>query len=920
MMFKFDSVTRSYTLTMHRLRTRRRQKENEGTPRKSNESEVPALPTLKSRKTFRRNKTAPTPVAPALDLTNALPPTDDFRTSLLMPKLSARFSVLRDESDKNSDSGTVLFGKDSQATYGLGKGFVFPAYPNGGLSDIAEVSSIRGSAHTNDPAAQIRPPFAFGRNDSDFSGYGTDDDSTYSGGMMNRSKPGEGNNLFGGRQKVYKIPMGASSARSLPVGEISTSDAESSGPRGRAVYEDDVSESAFQRQRRIEREREREWQLQQEREESERLEAARASSPQPTEHKPNRNTSSSTTSGHNSNTRVSTAATSINSQGASAVAGTPNPFGFTAPPSMPTSPVTHNPAGLDRAFTKSKRPLYEQGLDQQLHEQQSLAVNRLDLLSRQRAHGAGTPPLVHYEVTHAKSTSNLHDRYTRARAGSNAASRAASPTPAGSGLNSFNFGTFESKSAGASPVDSPNPNISHSPAVNHSEDEGEPEALSVFARQKRYYDEQQYTQRQIQMHAGGRETPELRGASRLGMHSAAGRPRGDSNVSLRFRSESAQSNHRAYFMQSRSTTPVVERKEPPTTGTFLDPASPTDDMSSRDSESETEKMILTTNAPSKLPQPVYQQRPPQTSPPPQGRLPVPPKAQNLLGEKFKGSPDQSSSQSSSPRVTRSRNGSLQSSSPLKSMHRRGPSISSVKSSEKKADDSPTLGPTGELSALVRQHLRSESGSSSIYDRRQSRQSTRHGIGSGSGGKHSASQAYGINKGLGVRLTGGSTTSGNGNQWEFEDWDGGYYGEADSMSSASPLHSSFQGNAPQPLKPKKAEEEAVERKSEESMTSYQTGDDLKLPTHNRAASTETQHEREEFAKELAHRRKMIQETLKTHADRESRAASPMPEHNQAPPSAEFTKQSPIRAASPFANVLKPRMPSSSGGKQDGSTLR
>jgi hypothetical protein len=46
---------------------------------------------------FKKNKAAEIPVKPAFDLENALPSNDNFRTSLLMPYLSARFSKLREQ-------------------------------------------------------------------------------------------------------------------------------------------------------------------------------------------------------------------------------------------------------------------------------------------------------------------------------------------------------------------------------------------------------------------------------------------------------------------------------------------------------------------------------------------------------------------------------------------------------------------------------------------------------------------------------------------------------------------------------------------------------------------------------------------------------------------------------------------------------
>ncbi|KAI7520644.1 hypothetical protein KC316_g19783, partial [Hortaea werneckii] len=61
----------------------------------------PTSPSLKKSATSRwkkQKKQQPEPKPePELNIGAALPSTDDFRTSLLMPNLSARFSMLRDQ-------------------------------------------------------------------------------------------------------------------------------------------------------------------------------------------------------------------------------------------------------------------------------------------------------------------------------------------------------------------------------------------------------------------------------------------------------------------------------------------------------------------------------------------------------------------------------------------------------------------------------------------------------------------------------------------------------------------------------------------------------------------------------------------------------------------------------------------------------
>lgn len=133
----------------------------------------------------------PTPKVSDFDLANALPPPEDFRTSLLMPKLSARFSMLKEQDDPESLLGkasddSVLFPKRASHLN------VFGHNPSL-LSDIEEMS-IDGRI--------------MDRTDSFASGgsNGTDDDRSQNGSIMSRARRAEGNNLFGGRQKVFKIP------------------------------------------------------------------------------------------------------------------------------------------------------------------------------------------------------------------------------------------------------------------------------------------------------------------------------------------------------------------------------------------------------------------------------------------------------------------------------------------------------------------------------------------------------------------------------------------------------------------------------------------------------------------------------------------------------------------------------------------
>jgi hypothetical protein len=238
-------------------------------------------------KSLRRKKTNVPEVKPELDLMSALPDTNDFRTSLMMPAFSARFSMLREADDPATKIGkasddSVLFPKRASR---------MNLFNHNPLTDIAEVDSIRGST--------FRPPFADnGRSQSFSDGYGSDD----GGSIMNRSKPGEGNNLFGGRQKLYRVPAKA--------------DGEASGPpMGRHMYESDVSMSMFQQLRlkeRMERASEDTCERPSSLQQTDTEDADTVNSPS-TGFSKNRGTTSSTTSAP-SNRRTSTAATSVASE------------------------------------------------------------------------------------------------------------------------------------------------------------------------------------------------------------------------------------------------------------------------------------------------------------------------------------------------------------------------------------------------------------------------------------------------------------------------------------------------------------------------------------------------------------------------------------------------------------------------------
>ncbi|MCJ1482724.1 hypothetical protein MMC06_002890 [Schaereria dolodes] len=534
---------------MNRFRSRKKSHEGgESSRRPSTDSEIPPMPTFSSRaRTFRRTKKHQPEPKTELNLATVLPSSDEFRTSLLMPNLSARFSMLREQDDPNSKIGkanddSVLFPKRASR---------LNIFSVAGLSDVAETSTLDGS---------IRPPFAYGGRINSFGSadeYGTDDDMSQNGSVMGRSRGGEGNKLFGGRQKVYIIPVGGSaSAKDITVSE--SGELYGKGMQGKQVYDDDVAMSAFQILKEKERQahergEEREMEARGAQSERSSKEDERPQSPTFVSRNRKRETASSTTSGP-SNARISTAATSVASQSISP-SHTPHNIQTSssniAPPSQPPASI---PPSLERNITKSKR-LYGHGLDQQIFEQQSSAMSRLNSIQRHRVLGSTAPST---KISHSRSAANLNDRYQRSGplyASSNFRANSPPPSTTSLGLAGFDLGLTREvlsrssneveSGSGRSPSLSPSisPIADESPFISSIEpnDLGKATALGAFNKPRNQYDEQQYTQRQVQLQQG-RETPPLRRPSPSGelrsTNQVASRHRNDSFASIQSRSNS----------------------------------------------------------------------------------------------------------------------------------------------------------------------------------------------------------------------------------------------------------------------------------------------------------------------------------------------------------------------------------------------
>jgi hypothetical protein len=792
---------------MNRFRTKRKNKEAaEGLGRGSTDSDAPSVPATKPSKTFRLGKKQQPQPEPKLelDLANALPPSDDFRTSLLMSGLSARFSMLREQDDPNSKIGkasddSVIFSSRRQSRL---NDFGFPSH---GLSDIAEVSSINGS---------IRPPFAATRADSykTTGSTGTDDDSLHSGSIMSRPKPGEGNVLFGGRQKIYKIPVDSS-------GTIrSFSDGSTPGMGGRALYENDVSLSAFQRLRQREKE-------QQEVEREEAEQNARSGSPPLSNYNRNWETSSTTSSGGPSITRTSTAATSVTSQRTPSLSGSHTPV--TAAAASSTNP------SVERSTTKTRR-LYETGLDQHLHEQQFSAMNRIDTLTKQRTMGAQTPPP---GLTSPTSLPHPVDRWDRNQITAKASMpnlRAASPPPTAATKSTF----------GMPPLSPPmSDNGDYAVLTVQPNDRGKATALGAFSKPAQPYDENKYSQRQLQMQQG-RETPPLRKPSPAGtfvsrQQQQLERNIADSNtMSVSAKSDSNSSAPRQVLPRDRiqETTPepepTVAEEQAIKSGTFL--ASPDSDSSgSGEPVSQSRGNMHPRDLASmyRRDQNTPLQRPPESQHPANRQRPFEPQ-QSPLDRSTRSSPQKSKLQSNPEALLK-------------------PTVNILAVPTEPSTLTATTD-SRRLSGMVRQHLRSDSNTSSVY-----------------GAPSSAGLVSRFPTDCIETLPQNEYATRN-EPWERDDWDQRSSSENKSSLDISVNGTRADGVVPPPLSVRSPNVEGAGIQSRKSSW------EKELEAHHRRdGSSETQKERLDFKLDLAARRRRVQENLKSFVETESRSGSPLP---------------------------------------------
>ncbi|KAH9865906.1 hypothetical protein IAQ61_008642 [Plenodomus lingam] len=772
---------------------------------------------------------------PELDLAFALPKVDDFRTSLIMPGLSTRFSMLREQDDPASKIGkasddSVLQPKRQSRLHEFG-------FTAGGLADIAEVSSLHGS---------IQPPFATERTNSFDSG--RDEESP--GSVMTRSRPGEGNVLFGGRQKIYMVANNSSKGL------------------GRTLYDDDVNMSAYQKLRQEEKDRlRREEEEQEEHEGQEQERDHQPSEPSsPTTLSQKRETSSSTNSG-TMDTRTSTAATSIASQGANSVAAS-------SPAFSPTT--THPSLELNRPTTKNRR-LYDQGLDQHIQEQQSSAMHRLNSIQRARAPtGRSTPPI---PLPLARSATNLSDRFNRG------------PTLRSDSPNLFAYPNVSrnNSSAGSSPVLSRPLSPPLSPGASDSEDahalnaalqpndRGKATAMGAFNKPKEAFSEEQYAERL--RHLQPKSTPsQATVVPKLVDKLPSRKP------SLRERAVQAKrkKSNAAEQIQPQPTPQPPPAEESPARSAFSrfqaaasqiraaglaspEPVATQSEERVRDLESSESRGGTTffasndsSDAEEGEKEEEQQQQQPVQSPP----LALRPSEPSRRFDNLPVATGPAPSLLEHPAM-RSRTTSEEHVVQISPPDQPSPTadVSPKLSSEV---DSPTLGPDSSgLGGMIRQHLRNGSNVSSTYG--EPGPPLMSPPGNAPLGLAIQTQDMGLvqrrqQPGSGSATPAPSTHS-HSNPWDLDDIDNNpYRDEQASMASTSPLER--QNRQPLIL----------------SATEPANGAPWDLTprrNHERIASNETESEHEAFQKDLAHRQRLIQENLRARAEGRSTSPAPAP---------------------------------------------
>lgn len=891
-----------HDINMNVFKKGRKAKDKENVDPLANDGASIAAKTSRSFK--RKNKNMPEP-KPEFNLAGALPDTNDFRTSLLMPGLSARFSMLKEQDDPNSMLGkasddSVLFPKRASR---------MNLFSHNPLTDIAETESIRS----------IPKPFAHAERSMSFSegGYASDD----GGSVMSRSRPGEGNNMFGGRQKVYRIANGV--------------EATGSG-KGRHLYEDDVAPSPYQQYKSRSRDELDKLDSSEREIPSRQSEEADTVSSPLTAFSKNRGTQSSTNSGP-SGRRTSTAATSV---------------------ATCDSPIPRQNSGHGTSKLRTSDGFEATAVSRNPSSESRRAFNQVKETDK--------PPMPSphvQQLSQPRSTANLSERYgARSPMFSTNAFRANSPPPIGQAVSSLDSEVHDGARGAAmasrryqtsSPTNQVFDEDGDQVYSNNLQpnDRGKATAMGLFNRPRQQFDEQQFLQRQRQMHEDRmspvptqEEVSHLASSSnkRIDRTSDASKPAMTHRYSDRQSHDSHHTNDSAsapYVRSMRKLSSPEKKVNPPVVPAQKDvkarveslirrnnaelaaaekTRSPphdqqefrdTNDHSERGSQSQSTFINRFDSSDDEAEEESEQHRPaPQVQRPKLPPQEIHPALRNGLhdfdfGEQVSPSLPKTHSESSIP-------------TPLAVQ----PNLSPAKP-KNSGDDSPTLGPNGlGLSGMIRTHLRNDSDRSSIYppqspvsqipnhlsrtSREMSMVSTSNTINPPASvhsdpwefdnahqqrhrrsGANDQSIAGGVDEQRPDSLpaTAPPTMSQKAQQIlghaAAQRLQGGskahrVLGEEAPQASHGPMRSPRSPRWPQETLPQQDPEPNSSNETVQSAQWHSESERVDHRGHQRNPSTETQKERQAFDDELAERRRKIQEGLRGIAERD-RSQSPAP---------------------------------------------
>lgn len=776
---------------MHRLRKGKKgnKEEEEGVP--------PVSTATTSHNPFKWGRTPEPPPKAELDIEHALPPSDDFRTSLLMPNLAQRFSILQMEAA--AAAAAAASGKMNGENFSVADGFVFSNPQFTPLREITETSSIAESGAEHHRLTTKSQESAA---------------SDESAGVMDRSRGGGGNVLFGGRQKVYRVPNAYSNGRDP------TDDSNPGSPMsGRVAYDYDLSESAFTASgQRGERD------------------SGDIGSPTSDSNGDNRNryTNSSTNSTPTTITRSSTAATSItsNSVGSGSI-----------PASTSTSSLTT--ASGSMVANKPRKALYEQALDQQLQDQQSAATGRLEKLASLRKAAASPPP--------PANSHPLVGNFSSAELGQQ--SSASSPSSPAASQPQWSINIKKSPDSQMSTPEETEEEDASDEMLKKDISSG---GLSPHMAQFNFGLEPRsqspisapVSASAIHFPTQGPFSPgNLRGDQHQGTKNPEKVPSPLSEISDQYEHSALDSRK---FLSVRTSSDSSSYEDPddsenermgskPISRSYLDNVAPLhlrkSGASSMDSVSEPLEPVspVSTVSPVSPISPIFSER--RLDPSIRGLQPL-------------------------------RNPAISPTSPKFSSEMHVPSD----------DDSPTLPPGPGLSMLVHQHLRTDSSHSSVYaGSTYTRMSRSSRYVTGPSKSSSVYGAAKVPETVRPSVSGTSGSSG-GNTWEFDDWDAAYYAEDDNnglrgpsaVSSPRPPPSAPRKDDDELAKERgRAESRYSERDRAISRASER---ERSIP-----AAAEDEHDKD-WEQQLAFRRQIIQQNLRNHEKVNSQHEMDFPSEN------------------------------------------